>query len=561
MTLRWLLLAGTVVPFAMCQPVLADAQSSGAVPWQLAQVDTVCPEGEECPPPETVPEEPALEGGQPEQVEPLPEELPEMEAAPVPEEVPQEVAPVPEEVPQEVAPVPEDLPLPETQGEPVPEELPQPDMEVAPVPEEAPLPETQVEPIPEEIPQPDVEVVPVPEELPQPDVEVAPIPEEVPQQEIEPQPEDAPQPQVEGTERPQDAPVPVMEEDTTVEQQLERQGDGEEAENVRDLREQLEEQLQDALGARPEDAPGAEGMPDRPEDRPRWWDRDDDQGEVVDRRGGRIIIDLGGGNIYVEPILPDEGGRLLYRADNVEVQNLRGGRTRTIVTRRNGVQIVTVRDRYGEIMTRIRILPDGTEIVLIDNRFPDDYAGGPPPILYDVPPPIIGIPQRQYIVDYGRASPEDIRGALLAPPVQQIQRPYTLNEVLRNEQVRAYSPRIDLDTITFEFGSATIGNDQMDALFTLGQALEQVLAEHPDEVYLIEGHTDKVGTNYANLILSDQRAEAVATALSQNFDIPPENLVTEGYGEEYPKVNTEEPERQNRRAAVRRVTELLHAQN
>ena len=56
------------------------------------------------------------------------------------------------------------------------------------------------------------------------------------------------------------------------------------------------------------------------------------------------------------------------------------------------------------------------------------------------------------------------RSALLAPPVQELERAYTLEEVLQNQQVRAYSPRIDLDTITFEFGSSTIGNDQMDAL-------------------------------------------------------------------------------------------------
>jgi outer membrane protein OmpA-like peptidoglycan-associated protein len=30
--------------------------------------------------------------------------------------------------------------------------------------------------------------------------------------------------------------------------------------------------------------------------------------------------------------------------------------------------------------------------------------------------------------------------------------------------------------------------------------------------------------------LSDQRAEAVATALTNVFDIPPENMETQGYG-------------------------------
>ena len=196
---------------------------------------------------------------------------------------------------------------------------------------------------------------------------------------------------------------------------------------------------------------------------------------MVDRRGGGVIIDLGGGNIYIEPDVPDDD-RLLYDADNVEVQELEGGRTRTIVYRRNGVQIVTVRDRYGDIIRRVKVLPDGRQIVLIDNRFPEDYDPRRQRILRDVPPPIIGIPQDQYVVDLGEASYDDIRGALLAPPVQGMERRYTLDEVLRNESVRAYSPRIDLDTITFEFGSSTIGNDQMRSIFELGQALEDVLA-------------------------------------------------------------------------------------
>jgi outer membrane protein OmpA-like peptidoglycan-associated protein len=174
---------------------------------------------------------------------------------------------------------------------------------------------------------------------------------------------------------------------------------------------------------------------------------------------------------------------------------------------------------------------------------------------------VVGIPQDRYIVDYGDASEEDIVGALRAPPVQAIQRPYTLNEVLQNENVRDYSPRIDLDTITFETGSAVIGSDQMNSLSRLGEAMAQVVSENPDEVYLIEGHTDAVGSPEDNLFLSDERAEAVATALSQNFEIPPENLVTKGYGEEFLKINTDGPERQNRRATVRRLTELLQAQN
>lgn len=336
--------------------------------------------------------------------------------------------------------------------------------------------------------------------------------------------------------------------ESTVEQQLEAQGDREQARKVRDLRNRmLREMRQDEQEQANEAGEQRRRLP---------WDRD----QVVERRGDRVIIDLGG-RITIRSSVPDDASRLLYGANNVDVRQLENGRTQTIVTRADGVSIVTTRDRFGNIIRRIKRLPNGTDILLIDNRFPQGYDPRRPPILIDVRPVRINMPRERYIVDLGRASYEDIRGALIAPPVEPIQRAYTLDEVLWNEGVRAYAPRIDLDTISFEFGSSTIGTDQMQALDQLGRAMEDVLAEQPDEVYLIEGHTDAVGSDEDNLILSDERAEAVATALSQNYDIPPENLITQGYGEQYLKVNTEGPERANRRATVRRVTELLQAQN
>ena len=53
---------------------------------------------------------------------------------------------------------------------------------------------------------------------------------------------------------------------------------------------------------------------------------------------------------------------------------------------------------------------------------------------------------------------------------------------------------------------------------------------------MIEGHTDAVGADEDNLSLSDRRAESVAVALTEQFQVPAENLVTQGYGEQYLKV-------------------------
>ena len=87
--------------------------------------------------------------------------------------------------------------------------------------------------------------------------------------------------------------------------------------------------------------------------------------------------------------------------------------------------------------------------------------------------------------------------------------------------------------------------------------MNRVVRRNPNEVFLIEGYTDAVGSDVDNLTLSDRRAESVSVVLSEQFEVPFENLTTQGYGEEYLKVETDEAEAANRRVAVRRITPLL----
>jgi len=74
---------------------------------------------------------------------------------------------------------------------------------------------------------------------------------------------------------------------------------------------------------------------------------------------------------------------------------------------------------------------------------------------------------------------------------------------------------------------------------------------------MVERYTDAVGNADDNLTWSDRRAEAVALILTDEFGVPPENLVTQGYGEQYLKVPTDGPELLNRRVSVRRITPLM----
>ena len=111
--------------------------------------------------------------------------------------------------------------------------------------------------------------------------------------------------------------------------------------------------------------------------------------------------------------------------------------------------------------------------------------------------------------------------------------------------------------LTFDTGQATIPEDQVGALANVAGAMLDLLNKNPAETFLIEGHTDAVGSDQANLILSDARAATVARILTDFYHIPPENLATQGYGERFLKVQTDAPERLNRRVTIRRITPLI----
>lgn len=278
--------------------------------------------------------------------------------------------------------------------------------------------------------------------------------------------------------------------------------------------------------------------------------------DILREIGDRLVIQLGNNAV----VQSDDRRRLEHDASEVYYEELPRGRTRETVVRPNGVQVVTIRDRYGDVVRRSRIMPDGREYVLVyagDGRDRDERRGWRDPGL-DLPPLRLGIPVDEYILDAGRV---DDAGAyydfLDQPPVDRVRRLYSVDEVRYSARVRDSVRRIDLDTITFDFGSASIAEDAIPRLSTLADAMGRLLDDNPAETFLIEGHTDAVGSDLANLALSDRRAEAVAAALTNVFGIPPENLVTQGYGERYLKVNTQEPERENRRVAVRRITPLV----
>ncbi len=293
----------------------------------------------------------------------------------------------------------------------------------------------------------------------------------------------------------------------------------------------------------------------RSDTRPR---RQFDDQNVVGRFGNRIVIRLDNGRLSIYSG-DDHDRRLRRNADNTQVEQLRGGRLRETIYLRDGSRIVTIYNRDGDVLRRSRFLPDGREIVLV--YVPRDRWDDLRDPYYDpgryLPPLVLTIPRSDYIFERERASADDYYRFLRQPPVEPVPRLYSIDEVTRSARIRDMARRVDLVSVHFEFGSADISESEVDELQTLAEAMNRLLDDNPGEMFLIEGHTDAVGSEEANLVLSDKRAESVAEVLTDYFGIPPENMVTHGYGERYLKINTQAPERENRRVAIRRITPLV----
>ena len=347
-------------------------------------------------------------------------------------------------------------------------------------------------------------------------------------------------------------------EDVRERRQQQRQDKGpERREDVRERRQKQREDVRERREDRREDV--GERREDRREDAQRARRLDELRKERRESREGKRTVIREPGRTIIR-----EGGRTIIRhsevdrfrrsgARNVRVER-RGNETRTIVERPGGIRIITITDRDGRLIRRIRRHPDGREVVIIDNR---PRRGGAFGFFLDIAPPVIRIPRARYIVDAAGAPPALLYDTLIAPPAAPIERAYALDEIRYTANLRDRMPRIDLDTVTFETGSWEVTSAEAARLEPIAQAMLKAIDKNPDEVFLIEGHTDAVGDELDNLSLSDRRAEAVAIVLSEQFQVPPENLTTQGYGEQYLKVNTEGPERANRRVTVRRITPLL----
>jgi outer membrane protein OmpA-like peptidoglycan-associated protein len=101
--------------------------------------------------------------------------------------------------------------------------------------------------------------------------------------------------------------------------------------------------------------------------------------------------------------------------------------------------------------------------------------------------------------------------------------------------------------ITFDTDSSMVKADFMDVLHSVSLVLDEYEKTYVD----VMGHTDSTGSDSYNMQLSQNRAQAVATVLTQK-GVEPVRLVVRGYGEQYPIASNETPSgrAQNRRVEI-----------
>lgn len=265
---------------------------------------------------------------------------------------------------------------------------------------------------------------------------------------------------------------------------------------------------------------------------------------VVANSGDRVVVDRGNGDLAIWK----DDDAILRAPGVVETrQRFDDGSTLTVLDRPDGSRIITVRDATGRVLRRDRVDVNGRRTPIIDDT------------RYYEPVEVSRLPQPRLrgLRFADGTDPAMIRALLDEAEQPDLGRSFSLAQVRDIRQLRALAPELTTDPVTFASGSSAISPQQAGRLARLGELMQGMIADNPRELFLIEGHTDAVGSAAFNLALSDRRAESVALALSSIFGVPPENMVVQGYGESDLKVATTADEPQNRRVALRRITWLV----
>lgn len=151
---------------------------------------------------------------------------------------------------------------------------------------------------------------------------------------------------------------------------------------------------------------------------------------------------------------------------------------------------------------------------------------------------ILDDPQNRLIL-LGRVGPQTNRTVKISFPA----------EAPRIAAELAKTGRVDVYGIYFDFGSATLRPESEPVLKEIADALTKNAAWK----LKIDGHTDNIGGDPANLDLSRRRAASVRDALVSRYKINTTRLATDGFGASRPKEPNTTPEGRARNRRVELV--------
>src|SRR5690606_9531832 len=104
----------------------------------------------------------------------------------------------------------------------------------------------------------------------------------------------------------------------------------------------------------------------------------------------------------------------------------------------------------------------------------------------------------------------------------------TIQEFRRRPDLRRNAPSIDIQSINFATASADIPRREYPKVEQIARALQMIARRNRNARFLIEGHTDAVGSREYNLELSERRAASLKRLLVSEFGISPRILETVG---------------------------------
>jgi outer membrane protein OmpA-like peptidoglycan-associated protein len=147
-----------------------------------------------------------------------------------------------------------------------------------------------------------------------------------------------------------------------------------------------------------------------------------------------------------------------------------------------------------------------------------------------------------YIMGFKDSSSYNVLDIPALGPNSYYKNPFTVN--LQFDPPKTFV----LDDVEFDFGKSTLRPESYNTL----DDLVDYLKRKPNERIEIGGHTDNIGSDEKNLVLSLERAKSIVAYLIAK-GISNDRLVAKGYGAEEPieDNSTEEGRQKNRRTEVK----------